>query len=190
MSSSPSFQSLRDHFLIAMPGLKDPNFSRSLTYVCEHSEEGAMGIIINRPSDLVMGNILDQLSFPTENEAIYQSPVFQGGPVQPERGFVIHNDNSIWDSTLTVVPGISVTTSKDILEAISLDRGPEKTFMALGYAGWTEGQLEQELADNAWLSGPGDAAILFDAPVEQRLESAALHLGIDLNLISIEAGHA
>ncbi len=149
-----------------------------------------MGIIINRPSDLIMGNILDQLSFPTESETIYQSPVFHGGPVQPERGFVIHNDNSIWDSTLTVVSGISVTTSKDILEAIAQMRGPEKMLMALGYASWGAGQLEQELADNAWLSGPGETQILFDTPADRRLEIAALHLGIDLNLISTDAGHA
>ena len=181
---------LTNHFLIAMPGLRDPNFTRSLSYICEHSEQGAMGIIINRPADLVLGDIFDQLTIAAANEEIHQRPVYMGGPVQSERGFVLHNDNSVWDSTLAITEGISVTTSKDILEAISLGEGPEKTLMALGYAGWEGGQLERELSENSWLSGPADSAILFSMPTEQRLSAAARQLGVDLNLISVEPGHA
>jgi putative transcriptional regulator len=181
---------LTNQFLIAMPGMSDPNFSRSLTYICEHSTEGAMGIIINRTAELVLGDILDQLSYNTQSEEIYRQPVYQGGPMQPERGFVIHNDNSLWDSTMAVTDAISVTTSKDILEAISLGKGPRRILMALGYAGWISGQLENELSDNAWLSGPAHEDILFDLPAEQRLKMAAQQLGIDLNLMSAQAGHA
>lgn len=181
---------LSNHFLMAMPGLADPNFSRTLTFVCEHSADGAMGIVINRPADLVLGDILDQLSFNTQDERIYQQPVYQGGPLQPERGFVIHDDNSLWDSTLTVTEGISITTSKDILEAIAQGRGPKRILMALGYAGWTSGQLEAELVDNAWLTCPADAEILFSVPADQRLTLAAQRLGVDFNLMPTQAGHA
>jgi putative transcriptional regulator len=181
---------LTNQFLIAMPGMTDPNFARTLTYICEHSADGAMGIVINRPAELVLGDILDQLSFNTDDEQIYRLPVFQGGPIQQERGFVLHNDNSLWDSTLAVTEGISVTTSKDILEAIAQGKGPKRILMALGYAGWAGGQLEDELSENSWLSGPADSEILFAAAPNKRLEMAARKLGIDLNLISSQAGHA
>jgi putative transcriptional regulator len=182
--------SLTNHFLIAMPGLLDPNFSRTLTYVCEHTDEGAMGIVINRRAELVLGDILDQLSIRPVSSEIANTPVYQGGPVQPERGFVLHNDNSVWDSTLSVTPGISVTTSKDILEAIAHASGPARYLMALGYAGWGDGQLETEISENSWLSGPADNDILFSLPAESKLTAAAQQLGVDLNLISAEAGHA
>jgi putative transcriptional regulator len=184
------FSPLSNQFLMAMPGLADPNFSRTLTYLCEHSPDGAMGIVINRPADLVLGEILDQLSFGTEDVGIYQQPVYQGGPMQPERGFVIHDDNSLWDSTLAVTDGISITTSKDILEAIAQGRGPKRILMALGYAGWSAGQLEVELTDNSWLTGPADPEIIFTIPAEQRLTLAARRLGVDFNLITVQAGHA
>lgn len=182
--------SLVNQFLMAMPGLADPNFSRTLTYLCEHSSDGAMGIVINRPADLVLGDILDQLSFNTDDEIIYRQPVYHGGPLQPERGFVLHDDNSLWDSTLSVTDGISITTSKDILEAIAQGRGPKHSLMALGYAGWTAGQLEAELVDNTWLTCPADNEILFSAPAEERLMMAARRLGVDFNLLSAQAGHA
>ncbi|OGT91028.1 MAG: hypothetical protein A2514_09170 [Gammaproteobacteria bacterium RIFOXYD12_FULL_61_37] len=181
---------LTNHFLIAMPGMQDPNFARTLTLVCEHSAQGAMGITINRPANLKLGDIFEQLSITPADESLNRAPVFQGGPVQAERGFVLHNDNSVWDSSLSVAPGISVTTSRDILEAIAQGRGPGGFLMALGYAGWTAGQLEQELGHNAWLSGPAHQDIIFTLPVEQRLNLAAQRLGVDLNLISSEAGHA
>ncbi|MEO5344488.1 MAG: YqgE/AlgH family protein [Gammaproteobacteria bacterium SHHR-1] len=149
-----------------------------------------MGIIINRPAELVLGDILDQLSYNTGSEIVYRQPVYHGGPLQPERGFVIHSDNSVWDSTMAVSEHISVTTSRDILEAIAKGEGPANILMALGYAGWGPGQLEAELSDNVWLSGPASDEILFRAPAEQRLALAASQLGIDLNLISTQAGHA
>ena len=182
--------SLTNHFLIAMPGLVDPNFTRTLTYVCEHTDEGAMGIVINRPTELVLGDILAQLDITVISEEVANTAVYQGGPVQPERGFVLHNDNNVWDSTLSVTPNISVTTSKDILEAIGQGKGPEKFLMALGYAGWNEGQLETELSENSWLSGPADMDILFTVATDNKLTAAAQQLGVDLNLISAEAGHA
>lgn len=190
MTKPTDNNNLTNHFLIAMPSLQDPNFSRSVSYICEHSDQGAMGIIVNRPAELVLGEILEQLSIDAASQDIYRQPVYLGGPVQSERGFVLHNDNSVWDSTLAVTEQISVTTSKDILEAIANDEGPDKSLMALGYAGWEGGQLERELSENSWLSGPAESAIIFSMPSEQRLSAAAKQLGVDLNLISLEAGHA
>jgi len=181
---------LTNHFLIAMPGLKDPNFSRTVTYVCEHSEHGAMGIVINRPMDIRLGDVLEQLDIESDSAEVAGMPVYLGGPVQTDRGFVIHSGPSSFDSTLSVTPDIRVTTSKDVLEAIARGEGPEHRFIALGYAGWGEGQLEEEMSANAWLNGPADADILFRLPSAQRWEAAAQLLGIDLNLLSGEAGHA
>jgi putative transcriptional regulator len=186
----PHSDLLTNQFLIAMPGMQDPNFHRTLTLLCEHSAKGAMGIVVNRPAELVLGDILDQLSYNTGSEILYRLPVYQGGPMQPERGFVIHNDASVWDSTLAVSAQISVTTSRDILEAIAKGEGPSQFLMALGYAGWGPGQLEHELIENVWLNGPVNEEILFRAPADQRLSLAASQLGIDFNLISVEAGHA
>ena len=181
--------SLTNHFLIAMPGLKDPNFSRTVAYICEHSDQGAMGIIINRPMEIRLGEVLDQLDI-SITAAVAEEPVFHGGPVQPDRGFVIHDGIGEFDSTLRVTPELSVTTSRDILEAIAQGEGPRQRLVALGYAGWGIGQLEQELSTNAWLSGPADAQILFQTQVPQRWSGAARLLGIDMNLLSAEAGHA
>lgn len=179
-----------NHFLIAMPGLGDPNFSRTVTYMCQHSEEGALGIVINRPTDLVVSDILKQMDIETDLDQLNQSPVFYGGPVQPERGFVIHDRGASWDSTLPVTETIALTTSRDILEAIARGEGPEKVVIALGYAGWGEGQLEREIVENAWLSSPARDQIMFEVPTDQRWRSAAQDMGIDLDLISSGAGHA
>ncbi len=182
--------SLSNHFLIAMPALQDANFYRTVAYICEHDETGAMGIIINRPLDIELAEILEQMEIrPETPEAIHQ-PVFAGGPVQTERGFVLHPADQSWDATSQVAPDISVTTSKDILHAIATGKGPKHSLVALGYAGWGAGQLERELAENAWLSGPADAEIIFLQPPEQRWQAAAQLLGVDLNLISGQAGHA
>jgi putative transcriptional regulator len=181
---------LTDHFLIAMPGLEDPNFSRTVTYICEHNEHGAMGIVVNRPLGLELGDILDQMEIGGAPEAVRSLPVFMGGPVQTERGFVLHSHDRAWDSTMKITDEISVTTSRDILEAIAEGSGPRQSLVALGYAGWGEGQLEDELTANAWLSGPASAQIIFTLPAEQRWQAAARLLGVDLNLISGEAGHA
>ena len=181
---------LADHFLIAMPGLQDPNFAHTVTYVCEHNEQGTMGIVVNRPMQLQLGDMLEQLDIkPTHPEAA-ELPVFLGGPVQTDRGFVLHSDDRRWDSTMRVTPEVSVTTSKDILEAIAQGRGPSYTLIALGYAGWSSGQLDAEMSANAWLSGPADSDILFRLPAQERWLAAARLLGVDMNLLSGEAGHA
>ena len=181
---------LTNHFLIAMPGLEDPNFSRTVTYVCEHNERGAMGIIVNRPMGLDMGDVLEQMEIEDAPEEVRKRPIYVGGPVQTERGFVLHSGSQLWDSTLQITHEISVTTSRDILEAIAAGRGPRNSLVALGYAGWGEGQLETEITANSWLSGPADPRIIFELPPEQRWQAAAMLLGVDLNLLSAETGHA
>jgi putative transcriptional regulator len=182
--------SLTNHFLIAMPGLQDPNFSRTVTYVCEHTEQGAMGIVINRPMEIRLGEMLGQLDIESRDQGVLDTLVFLGGPVQPERGFVLHSGGEGFDSTLTITPEISVTTSRDVLEAIAEGRGPDHRLVALGYAGWGGGQLEQEMSANAWLSGPADEEIIFKLSPSARWQAAAHLLGVDLNLLSGEAGHA
>jgi len=182
--------SLRDHFLIAMPTLKDPNFSQSVALICEHNEDGAMGIVVNRPLELTMSEILSQMDIACPDSKIGELPVHLGGPVQCGRGFVICAPPGDWDATLKVSDDIGVASSRDILEAIAEGRGPEQTFIALGYAGWGAGQLEQEIMENSWLSGPFDPSVLFDVPYENRRHAAAACAGVDLNLIASEAGHA
>ncbi len=182
--------SLTNHFLIAMPGLQDPNFARTVTYVCEHTDQGAMGIVINRPTEVTLGELLSQLDISTRLEAVRRTPVYQGGPVQTDRGFVLHTAGPAFDSTLNINDLISVTTSRDVLEAIAGGEGPQQSLIALGYAGWGGGQLEAELSANAWLSGPADNHIIFQMDAESRWLAAAKLLGVDLNLLSGEAGHA
>lgn len=181
--------SLTHHFLIAMPALEDPNFSRTVTYVCEHNEDGALGIVINRPSELVLGDLLSHLEIDCEAECA-RAPVHVGGPVQRERGFVLHPTAGDWDASLEIGGSISVTTSRDILEALAAGTGPARFLVALGYAGWGPGQLEQEMADNAWLSGPAEASVLFDTGDAERWRAAAALLGVDLSLLSSDSGHA
>ncbi len=182
---------LANQFLIAMPSLADPNFARTVTYICEHDANGALGIVINRPLDLSLGQLLDHLEIdgPTE-ERVRSSAVFAGGPVQPEQGFVLHTAPSAWEATLSITDTLSLTTSRDVLVAMANARGPGRWLVALGYAGWGPGQLEQEMAENAWLSGPADADVLFDLPVERRWQAAAGLLGVDMRLLSGDAGHA
>ncbi|MCP3868966.1 MAG: YqgE/AlgH family protein [Gammaproteobacteria bacterium] len=182
---------LTNHFLIAIPGLSDANFFHTATYICEHNEEGAMGIVINRPTDMKLNEILDQLEIDQKESPYGEQFIYLGGPVQTDRGFVLHtNDGRQWESTLNITQEISVTTSRDILRSIIAGEGPRNTLIALGYAGWTGGQLEEELGTNAWLNGPADEAIIFELPDEKRWEAAAGLLGIDLNLLSGETGHA
>ncbi len=181
---------LTNHFLIAMPALADPNFFHTVTYVCAHNDEGAMGIIINRPMDLHLKEILTQMNIETSDDHLTDIPVYEGGPVQRERGFVIHKPKGDWDAMLAVGDDIGVTTSRDVLAAVAKGEGPRDTLIALGYAGWGAGQLEREIAENAWLSGPVDTRILFDLPHEQRWEAAAALLGVDFDRLSSEAGHA
>lgn len=182
--------SLRNHFLIAMPALDDPNFFHTVTYICEHNAEGALGIVINRTTDITLGDLLSQLSITPEPPLNTTVSVFEGGPVQQEHGFLIHTPLGKWNASLPVTEQIALTTSMDILEAIAMGRGPERYLVALGYAGWGPGQLEEEMAANAWLSGPATAEILFATPAEKRWEAAAALLGVDLRLLSSESGHA
>ncbi len=181
---------LSNQFLIAMPGMTDPNFHKTVTFVCEHSDDGALGIIINRPMDLRLSEIFGQLSLESGDQHTSLQPVFRGGPVQQERGFVLHKPGGEWESTLAVSDGIQVTTSRDILRAMAGGKGPEPALVALGYAGWDAGQLEQEMVENSWLSTPADAAIIFETPCEQRLEAAAALMGVDINSLGNYSGHA
>lgn len=182
--------SLKNQLLIAMPNLQDPNFARTVTYICEHGEHGAMGIVINRPTDLRLADVLQHMQIEGGMGVAGEQIVYLGGPVEEERGFVLHTHTEPWDSTLAVNGEISITTSRDILEAMARGEGPEHTLVALGYAGWGAGQLEREMQQNAWLSGPVDQSILFELPADQRWEAAAGLLGVDLHLLSTDAGHA
>lgn len=182
--------SLKNQLLIAMPALQDPNFARTVTYICEHGEHGAMGIVLNRPTDLCLSDILQHMEIEGDLGDAGKQLVYLGGPVEEERGFVLHTGTEPWDSTLAVDQEISITTSRDILQAMARGDGPRMSLVALGYAGWGAGQLERELRENAWLSGPADQTILFELPPEQRWEGAARLLGVDVNLLSSEAGHA
>ncbi len=181
---------LTNHFLIAMPAMTDPFFAKSLTYVCEHNDEGAMGIVINRPISLTLSELFAQINMPLHQSALEDMPVHFGGPVQTDRGFVLHEAGGQWQSTLHVNDKVNLTTSKDILQAVGEGSGPRQLLVTLGYAGWSHGQLEQELADNAWLSVPADEHILFDLPAEEKLPAAMKLLGIDFATLSEDAGHA
>jgi len=186
--TEPSY--LNNHFLIAMPALDDPNFFHSVTYICEHNEQGAMGIVINQPLDISLSDVLEHMKMPMSDEELSSTPVYLGGPVQPERGFVLHEPVGKWDSMLEVTDSMAVTTSRDILEALNNGTGPSRSLVALGYAGWGEGQLEHELIENAWLTCPADSAIIFDTPIENRWTAAAASLGVDMNTLSDDFGHA
>ncbi|WP_139556329.1 YqgE/AlgH family protein [Methylotetracoccus oryzae] len=181
---------LTNHFLIAMPGLADPIFAKTVTYLCQHSADGALGIIVNRPSELTLGEVMEQMNIEVETASVGQAQVYFGGPVHRERGFVLHEPGEQWDSTLTVSDSIALTTSRDILEAIGSGRGPRRILVALGYAGWAKGQLEREIGENAWLNAPAEAPILFDLPATQRWKAAAGLMGIDIGLLGSTAGHA
>ena len=190
VNAARSSDSLRDHFLLAMPTLSSGIFAQSVTYICEHGESGAMGIVINQPLDLSLAEIFEHLQIKPKLD-FSERPVMAGGPVQIDHGFVLHrNCSSSWESSLKVTPRITLTTSCDILRAIAEGSGPVDHLIALGYAGWAAGQLEQELAENSWLTLPADPDIIFHTPPRQRLNAAAALLGIDINLISGAAGHA
>jgi putative transcriptional regulator len=189
-SISNSTASLRNHFLLAMPSLSEGIFSQSITYICEHGESGAMGIVINQPLELSLEEIFEHLEISANND-FSSVPVMAGGPVQIDHGFVLHrNCDKSWEASLKITPEITLTTSRDILRAIANGAGPQEHLIALGYAGWTPGQLEFELAENSWLTLPADGDIIFKTPYAQRLSAAAAVLGIDMNLISGQAGHA
>lgn len=184
------FLSLKNQFLIAMPTLMDPNFHRSVTFIFEHTKEGAMGIVINQPLDINLGDVLPQMDIEVEESSVIDMPVYLGGPVQLEKGFVIHSPLGDWESTMPVTEDIGVTTSRDIIMEIAKGRRPQRSLIALGYAGWGADQLEDEIANNVWLNGPVNPDIIFDSPDEARWESAAAILGVDTSNLSSDVGHA
>ncbi len=184
---------------MAMPGLKDSTFAKSVVYLCEHSDRGALGLVINKASDINMQALFEKLDLPLSRADIAKSAVLQGGPVQTERGFVLHEavfadkdkpTDPVYASTMTVAGGLEMTTSRDVLEAISSGGGPRKLLITLGYSAWGEGQLESELAENCWLTVAADQAVIFDTPIEQRYDKALALLGLQSWMLSPEAGHA
>jgi putative transcriptional regulator len=199
MPAEPSSINLTHHFLIAMPGLEDASFARSVVYLCEHSARGALGLVINKPSDIKLKNLFEKVDLPLERDDLAAVPVFHGGPVQTERGFVLHEavlagedtpDEPVYASTMTIPGGLEMTTSKDVLEALSTGAGPRKVLISLGYSAWGEGQLESELAENSWLTVAADPQVIFDTPVDQRYDKALSLLGLQAWMLSPEAGHA
>ena len=183
--------SLQNHFLIAMPSLDDPYFHRSLMYICEHNEEGAMGLVVNNPTEMTLKELLQQAdkdALVEENKA--EQIILAGGPVSQERGFILHSPQSGWSSSVNLTDEVMVTTSKDILGAIGNDQGPKRSLVTLGYAGWTAGQLEQEIQDNAWLTVEADTDILFNTPIHERWQAAVNKLGVDVWQLAPDSGHA
>ena len=181
---------LTQHFLIAMPAMADPHFAKSLTFVCEHNDQGALGIVVNRPTEMNLHALLEQVSIAPDTEAYKSVPIHFGGPVQVDRGFVLHTPLGDWQSTLQVSPDLGLTTSKDILEAVARGEGPRQILVTLGYAGWAPGQLEHELAQNAWLTVQAKPEVIFDLPADERLAAAMSLLGVDYAKLSDTAGHA
>src|SRR3954469_6936989 len=179
---------LTSHFLIAMPAMSDPNFSRTLTFVCEHNERGALGIVVNRPIDVSLSALFRQVEIPLALWARGDEPVFFGGPVQFDHGFVLHRPVGTWKSTLPVGE-IGLTTSRDILEAMAACSGPSQQLVALGYAGWAPGQLEDEILRNGWLTVQAGIDLIFDVPPEERYGAAMGILGVSAANLSEEAGH-
>ncbi len=181
---------LSNQLLIAMPGMADPNFSQTVTLICEHSASGALGLIINKPLPMTLGEVFSQLALDSPDTGLGDRIVLKGGPVQIDRGFVVHRAGGSWDSTLKVSESVHVTTSRDVLAALAGGSGPRNAFVALGYAGWQAGQLEEEIRANAWLNVPASDAVIFDLPFEDRWHAAGRLLGIELNRLGSAAGHA
>ena len=199
MSADSASINLTHHFMIAMPGLEDETFAKSVVYLCEHSERGALGLVINKPSDINLQSLLQKVDLDLRRQDLTDTPVFQGGPVQTERGFVLHDamqadsekpEDSGYSSTLSIPGGLEMTTSKDVLEALSTGAGPRRVLVTLGYASWGEGQLESELAENTWLTVGADPSVIFDTPIGQRWDRALGLLGLQAWMLSPDAGHA
>jgi putative transcriptional regulator len=199
MSGDSAPINLTNHFLIAMPSLEDAMFGKSVVYVCEHSPRGALGLVINKPADIKMEALFGKVDLDLKRPDLSESPVFQGGPVQTERGFVLHEaifvgedqkDESLYASTMTIPGGLEMTTSKDVLEALASGAGPRRVLVSLGYSSWGEGQLESELGENSWLTVDADPEVIFGTPVEQRYDRALALLGLQAWMISSQVGHA
>ncbi len=199
MSSDSAPINLTNHFLIAMPGLQDPLFGHSVVYVCEHSPRGALGLVINKPCDINLKGLFDKVDLPLSRPDLQTAPVFFGGPVQTERGFVLHEatfndaaqpEQPVYSSTMVISGGLEMTTSRDVLEAISTGSGPRKMLISLGYSAWGEGQLESELGENSWLTVEADARLIFETPVPERYTQALKLLGLEPWMLNPDAGHA
>lgn len=199
MSSDSAPINLTNHFLIAMPGLQDPLFGQSVVYLCEHSPRGALGLVINKPCDINLKGLFDKVELPLTRPDLQTAPVFFGGPVQTERGFVLHEatfdaddkpEHPVYASTMVIPGGLEMTTSRDVLEAISTGSGPRKVLISLGYSSWGEGQLESELGDNSWLTVEADARLIFETPVAERYAQALKLLGLEPWMLAPGAGHA
>ena len=183
-------ESLCNQLLIAMPGMADPNFNSTVTLICEHNAEGALGIVINRPMDMNLGGLFEQLDVANPDESMTDFPVLSGGPVSRERGFVLHNPGDDFESSVVVSPDVHLTLSRDVIDAMATGGGPERSLVALGYAGWDAGQLEAEMLANTWLTVPASPEVIFDVPFADRWSFAARTIGIDISQISPDAGHA
>jgi len=195
MSAGSSFPiDLTNQFLIAMPSMRDDHFAGTVVYLCEHNERGALGLVINRPTDIDLPKLFSKVDLKLARDDLAEAPVFYGGPVQTERGFVLHErldeEGGHYASTLKINGGLEMTTSRDVLEALSHGAGPRKVFIALGYSGWSAGQLEEEIGRNGWLTVAAQPELIFDTPVEQRYDQALSLLGVDRNFLMGEAGHA
>lgn len=199
MASEKTSLDLTNHFLIAMPGMQDETFAKSVVYICEHGERGALGLIINKPTDIGLKDLFQKINLPLLRQDLCSQPVFAGGPVQTERGFVLHEalfsstdkpQESVYASTLTIPGGLEMTTSKDVLEALATGSGPAKVLISLGYSAWAKGQLESELGENCWLTVDAERSIIFDTTVSQRYEKALNLLGLEIWMLTSEIGHA
>lgn len=186
---SGAYTPLANQLLVALPTLADPNFSRSVTLLCQHDEQGALGVMVNRPSEYTLGEVFAQMGIGSDDRALCSQRVLAGGPVHPERGFVLH-DGRAWDSSLAIADDLYLTTSRDVLEAMAAGEGPRAATIALGCAGWGAGQLEFELAENSWLTAPADRELLFALPLEERWQAAASRIGVDFARMADYSGHA
>jgi putative transcriptional regulator len=186
----PETTFLANQVLIALPSLDDPNFSRTVALICQHDADGAMGLVINRPSEYTLGEVLEQMGIAAPDDALRERRVLAGGPVHPERGFVLHDGAPRWDSSLRVADDLCVTTSRDVLEALARGEGPALATVVLGCAGWGAGQLEHELAENSWLTADSDPDLLFSLPLDARWHAAAGKIGVDMSRMIDYSGHA
>lgn len=190
MADADAATNLTNHFLLAMPSMADPNFGGAVVFIAEHSAKGALGLVINRPMELDLQSLFERIDLRLEIAPLASNPVFFGGPVQTDRGFVLHQPLGTWNSTVSIGDSLGLTSSKDVLEAVALGEGPQRLLVTLGYAGWGPGQLEDEIARNAWLTVEADPAVIFETPVAERLSRAYGLLGIDPAFLSSSAGHA
>jgi len=190
VTSATETTDLSNHFLLAMPNMADPNFSGAIVLIAEHNDRGALGLVVNKPTSMTLAALLQRIDLTQIDTTRSQTPVFYGGPVQTDRGFVLHQPKGQWNSTVAIGPEIALTTSKDVLEAVAGGAGPPRLLVTLGYAGWGPGQLEAEIGQNAWLTIEADPALLFETPAEDRFQQAYRRLGIDPALLAPAAGHA